>query len=167
MNKPSLQQLLADVCSVVTLCFVWPRDLAHRLLRAWSFQSKLGVISNTIILAAPQLAHLMFVIFNAIALFALLSYVGLGQRVSYASGYAESFEETFRALLGLGYVGFGDNFPPEVRAKRNSVTGCFHANWTIHNTFKVTYCARCLTQSLVSSLAVLPSTVCLAHIVQS
>lgn len=109
----------------------------------------------------------MFVIFNAIALFALLSYVGLGQRVSYASGYAESFEETFRALLGLGYVGFGDNFPPEVRAKRNSVTGCFHANWTIHNTFKVTYCARCLTQSLVSSLAVLPSTVCLAHIVQS
>jgi hypothetical protein len=74
-----------------------------RLLSAWSFQSKLGIISNTIILAAPQLAHLLFVIFNAITLFALLSYLGLGQRVSYASSYAASFEETFRALLGLGY----------------------------------------------------------------
>lgn len=85
-----------------------------RLLHAWSFQSKLGIISKTILKAAPQLAHLLFVIFNAIALFALLSYLGLGQRVSYASSYAASFEETFRALLGLGYVKLPDIFPPEV-----------------------------------------------------
>lgn len=91
-------------CSLVT----------HRLLRAWSFQSKLGIISKTIIQAAPQLAHLLFVIFNAIALFALLSYLGLGQRVSYASSYAASFEETFRSLLGLGYVKLHDIFAPEV-----------------------------------------------------
>jgi len=86
----------------------------HRLLRAWCFQSKLGIISKTIIQAAPQLAHLLFVIFNAIALFALLSYLGLGQRVSYASSYAASFEETFRSLLGLGYVKLPDIFAPEV-----------------------------------------------------
>lgn len=86
----------------------------HRLLNAWSFQSKLGIISNTLILAAPQLAHLLFVIVNAIALFALLSYLGLGQRVSYVSSYAASFEETFRALLGLGYVKLPDVMPPEV-----------------------------------------------------
>lgn len=83
----------------------------HRLLQAWSFQSKLGIISNTIILAAPQLAHLLFVIFNAVALFALLSYLGLGQRVPYASSYAASFEETFSSLLGLGYVKMPDVFP--------------------------------------------------------
>lgn len=85
-----------------------------RLLSAWSFQSKLGIISNTIILATPQLAHLLFVIFNAIALFALLSYLGLGQRVSYASSYAASFEETFRALLGLGYIKLPDVLPIDV-----------------------------------------------------
>ena len=63
----------------------------------------------------------MFVIVNVIALFALLSYLGLGQRVSYASSYAASFEETFRALLGLGYVKlpqvFQDNIalsPPQM-----------------------------------------------------
>jgi hypothetical protein len=86
----------------------------HRLLHAWSFQSKLGIISNTIILAAPQLAHLLFVIFNAVALFALLSYLALGQRVPYASSYAASFEETFRSLLGLGYVKMPDVFPDNV-----------------------------------------------------
>lgn len=84
------------------------------MLQAWSFQSKLGIISNTIILAAPQLAHLLFVIFNAVALFALLSYLGLGQRVPYASSYAASFEETFSSLLGLGYVKLPDVFPDNI-----------------------------------------------------
>jgi hypothetical protein len=98
--------LLSNVRAVVFL--FW---FSCRLLHAWSFQSKLGIISKTIILAAPQLAHLMFVIVNVLALFALLSFLGLGQRVSYASSYAASFEETFRALLGLGYVKLPQVFP--------------------------------------------------------
>lgn len=62
-------------------------------------------------MAAPQLAHLLFVIFNTVALFALLSYLGLGQRVPYASSCAAAFEETFSSLLGLGYVKMPDVFP--------------------------------------------------------
>lgn len=93
-------------------------------MRAWSFQSKLGIICNTLIQAAPQLAHLLVVIFASITLFALLSYLAIGQRVPYTSSYAASFEETFSALLGLGYVKLPDVFPPDVAQSPPQVLLC-------------------------------------------
>lgn len=75
-----------------------------RLVRAWSFQSKLGIICNTLLKAAPELAHLLLIIFSCILLFAVLANLGIGYRVSYNHSYAAAVEETFRALLGLGYV---------------------------------------------------------------
>jgi hypothetical protein len=90
----------------------------NRLLRAWSFQSKLGIICQTLMLAAGQLAHLLLVIVVAITLFAQLSYLALGQRVSYASSYSAAFEETFSALLGLGYIKLPHVFPPAVTQSR-------------------------------------------------
>jgi hypothetical protein len=86
-----------------------------RLLRAWSFQAKLGIICNTLLRAAPQLAHHMAVIVCIVALFAALSYLALGQRVSHAASYGAAFEETFSALLGLGYVKLPDVFPDALR----------------------------------------------------
>lgn len=77
----------------------------------WSFQSKLGIITNTLAKAAPQLVHLMVIITSCIVLFAGLSVIGIGNRVAYASSYTASFEETFRTLLGLGYIKLPDVFP--------------------------------------------------------
>eukprot|EP00879_Flechtneria_rotunda_P022869 GHRR01024170.1.p1 GENE.GHRR01024170.1~~GHRR01024170.1.p1 ORF type:complete len:410 (-),score=177.90 GHRR01024170.1:2-1231(-) len=65
-------------------------------------------------LAAPQLTHLLLVIISCIVLFACLANLGVGDRVPYASSYAAAFEETFRALLGLGYVKLADIFPAGV-----------------------------------------------------
>jgi hypothetical protein len=95
-------------CSVLR-CFS-PAFLC-RLLRAWSFQSKLGIITNTLFEAAPQLAPLLLVICCCIILFSGLAYLGLGHRVPYLSSYAAALEETFRSLLGLGYVKLPDVFP--------------------------------------------------------
>jgi hypothetical protein len=80
-------------------------------VRCWSFQSKLGIITNTLFEAAPQLAHLLLVICCCIVLFSGLAYLGLGHRVPYVSSYAAALEETFRSLLGLGYVKLTDVFP--------------------------------------------------------
>jgi hypothetical protein len=71
----------------------------------------LGIITNTLFEAAPQLAHLLLVIGCCIVLFSGLAYLGLGHRVPYVSSYAAALEETFRSLLGLGYVKLFDVFP--------------------------------------------------------
>lgn len=86
-----------------------------RLVRAWSFQSKLGIITNTLFEAAPQLAHLLLVICCCIVLFSGLANLGLGHRVPYLSSYAAALEETLRSLLGLGYVKLQDVFPGGLR----------------------------------------------------
>lgn len=87
--------------------------LLCRLVRAWSFQSKLGIICNTLSKAAPQLAHLLMIIISCVVLFACLANIGIGHRVSYTSSYSAAFEETFRAVLGLGYVKLQQVFPAE------------------------------------------------------
>lgn len=101
----------AFVIVVAVLSMLHCPPVCCRFLRSWSFQSKLGIITNTLFEAAPQLAHLLIVIFSCIVLFAGLAYIGLGQWVPYHSSYAASLEETFRSLFGLGYVKLWDVFP--------------------------------------------------------
>jgi hypothetical protein len=55
--------------------------LPCRLLRAWSFQAKLGIVTNTLLRAAPQLGHLLLVILACLLLFACVACVALGERV--------------------------------------------------------------------------------------
>jgi hypothetical protein len=77
----------------------------------WSFQAKLGLICNTLLQAAPQLAHLLFVIIGCVALFAGLSYLGTGDRVAFTRGYGPAFEEVLRSLLGLAGMKLPDVLP--------------------------------------------------------
>jgi hypothetical protein len=85
-----------------------------RLLRAWSFQAKLGIVTNTLLRAAPQLGHLLLVILACILLFACVACVGLDGRVSYLKSAGAAVEETFSVLLGLGSVTLADAFPDSV-----------------------------------------------------
>jgi hypothetical protein len=64
-------------------------------LRAWSFQAKLGIVTNTLLRAAPQLGHLLLVILACILCFACVACVGLGERVSYLNSAGAAIEETF------------------------------------------------------------------------
>jgi hypothetical protein len=88
--------------------------LCCRLLRSWSFQAKLGIVTNTLLRAAPQLGHLLLVILACLLLFALVACVGLGERVMPLSSAAGAVEEAFSVLLGLGTVGLADVFPAGV-----------------------------------------------------
>eukprot|EP00775_Hariotina_reticulata_P011535 gene11535-11678_t len=88
--------------------------LILKLVRAWSFQSKLGIICNTLMKAAPQLAHLLIIIISCVALFSCLAIIGSGDRVQHYSSYGTAFEETLASLLGLGYVQKKDIFPGTV-----------------------------------------------------
>jgi hypothetical protein len=91
-----------------------PSVTCCRLLRSWSFQAKLGIVTNTLLRAAPQLGHLLLVILACLLLFALVACVGLGERVMPLSSAAGAVEETFSVLLGLGTVGLADVFPAGV-----------------------------------------------------
>jgi hypothetical protein len=84
------------------------------LLRAWSFQAKLGIVTNTLLQAAPQLGHLLLVILACILVFACVACMGLGERVSYLNSAGAAVEETFSVLLGLGSVTLADVFPDSV-----------------------------------------------------
>jgi hypothetical protein len=104
-----LLRLQQKLCRVPALLHV-----PCRLLRAWSFQAKLGIVTNTLLRAAPQLGHLLLVILACILLFACVACVGLGGRVSYLNSAGAAVEETFSVLLGLGSVTLADAFPDSV-----------------------------------------------------
>ncbi|WIA22838.1 hypothetical protein OEZ86_009786 [Tetradesmus obliquus] len=89
--------------------------LVVRLLRWWSFQAKLGIVTNTLLAAAPQLGHLLLVITGCLLLIACVAVLALGGRVSQLSSAGAAIEESFSVLLGLSSVGLADVLPAGVR----------------------------------------------------
>lgn len=89
--------------------------LCCRLLRSWSFQAKLGIVTNTLLAAAPQLGHLLLVITGCLLLIACVAVLALGGRVTQLSSAGAAIEESFSVLLGLGSVGLADVLPRGVR----------------------------------------------------
>lgn len=100
--------LLLHLAPCANVC----RVCVRRLLRAWSFQARLGLVTRTLLAAAPQLAHLLLIILVCAVPFALLSQLALGTRVGVISSLGGAIQETLRTLLGLAQLRMSEAFPP-------------------------------------------------------
>ena len=74
--------------------------LLGQLLASWSFQSRLGIITRTIISSLPQIAHLILVFLITLALYSCLLALVLGPRAAAASSYGSAWYDMLMGLLG-------------------------------------------------------------------
>lgn len=77
----------------------------------WGFQSRLSLICNTLISAAPQLFHLVLIIILVLSMLSMLVVLGIGYRVKPASSFGEAFYDTFMAVLGGTLIHKADLMP--------------------------------------------------------
>jgi hypothetical protein len=78
---------------------------------AWDFQQRLGIITTTLLRAAPQLAHLCLVILAILLLFTVAMAVGIGPYLAAAAGFGASLEDMFMGILGGSGVDLNTLFP--------------------------------------------------------
>jgi hypothetical protein len=102
MDAWSLYGLLQ--CLVLLLLLV-------RLLMAWSFQTRLGIITQTLVECIPQVAHLCLVIAVCMAMFSSLLSLGVGFRVGPASSYGGAWYDMFLNILAGSEVDIVSLFP--------------------------------------------------------
>ncbi len=71
-----------------------------RMMRVWSFQSRLGIVLNTILQSAPPVAHLMVIFITCMVLFAAYGSIVFGYRV-------DSLADMGTALYSVIFLLFG------------------------------------------------------------
>jgi hypothetical protein len=78
---------------------------------AWDFQQRLGIITATLLRAAPQLTHLCLVILACLLLFTVAMAVGIGPYLEAAAGLGASLQDMFMGILGGSAVDMTTLFP--------------------------------------------------------
>jgi hypothetical protein len=102
-----LAGLLAGVAGCVNLwsayglvqCLVLVFTLL-RLLTSWSFQTRLGIITTTLLSSLPQIGHLLIVYVVSLCTYAGMLILILGPRTSAADSYGSALYELLMGLLG-------------------------------------------------------------------
>jgi hypothetical protein len=89
-----------------------------QLLVSWSFQSRLGIITTTIISCLPQIGHLIGIFLVTIALYSCLLPLILGPRAAAASSYGSAWYEMLMGLLGGPSLVLPGFFPEGVAQSR-------------------------------------------------
>jgi hypothetical protein len=102
MNLWSAYGLLQ--CAVLLLILV-------RLLTSWSFQTRLGIITTTLLSSLPQLGHLILVFIVTLCLYAFMLALVLGARLGPADTYGSALYELLLGLLGHSELTLASLYP--------------------------------------------------------
>ena len=103
----ALAQLLSGVADCVKLwsaygllqCLVLLLMLL-RLVTSWSFQTRLGIITTTLLSSLPQIGHLLLVYLASLCMYAGMLSLVLGPRTDAADNYGSALYELLMGLLG-------------------------------------------------------------------
>jgi hypothetical protein len=85
-----------------------------QLLLAWSFQPRLGIITQTLVAALPAIGHLCLVIAFCMVAFAAVLTLAVGTWAAPAATFGSAWYDMFLQLLAGSEVGLGTLFPPGV-----------------------------------------------------
>jgi hypothetical protein len=85
-----------------------------QLLVAWSFQPRLGIITQTLVAALPAIAHLCLVIAFCMVAFAAVLTLAVGTWAAPTATLSSAWYDMFLLLLAGSEVDLGTLFPPGV-----------------------------------------------------